>query len=720
MKNILKQKSNENRATKPVSPKAKKVGEKQRKKRVGFLRNVKIAPKLLAGFLAIALMAAGMGLYAAISIKTLNDSAKQLHVNVLLPTENMTSAVQNFENQRVTLRQALINDDELYVQVYISMINNSYKSMSSQFSLIESLIPDDSKATFNTLKADYEAYHQSMDAAIAKLEAGDKEYVRNELVDGDLRELENAVKSSLDDMIYSITANASSASIQNDRLAERVYTVTLVLAGLVLVLSLTIGILIALGISRPIKRLTKDAKRLAAGEIDIEISGNVNKDEVGQIREAFKKILQVVRELAQDTDMLISAAGQGELSVRADAEKHEGAYQKIVQGINAMLDATVTPMVESAKALGELANGNLSASVEGNFEGDFAIVKNAFNSTVETLKGYIGEITTVMEKVAGGMLDTVIESQYKGDFMALKSSINLSIASFNGLLKEIDTAAEEVAIGTLQLSSGSQTISQGATEQASALEELTAALSEIARETMRNADRAGKANEISLKAKDYALSGNEKMKALQTAMQEINASSSNISKIIKVIDDIAFQTNILSLNAAVEAARAGIHGKGFAVVAEEVRNLAGRSANAARETTELIENSIKKTNAGTKIANETAMALLEIVGEVEKTVELSGEIASASSGQAAGIDQVGKGIEQLSVVVQTNSATAQEAAASAEELSAQAETLKKMVRRFDLQGSDEHEQTNAFAPKKEYTGAHTDKILLNDTDFGKY
>jgi methyl-accepting chemotaxis protein len=343
------------------------------------------------------------------------------------------------------------------------------------------------------------------------------------------------------------------------------------------------------------------------------------------------------------------------------------------------------------------------------------------------------EVVSAAEKIADGNLDVSIDFKSNDEIGTLCKSFNKMTQNLNDVLNNINIAAKQVAAGSTQLSSSSISLSQGATEQASSIEQLTATLEEISIQTKQNAKSANDANELAESTKSNAMTGNEQMNEMLNSMEEINKSSNNISKIIKVIDEIAFQTNILALNAAVEAARAGQHGKGFAVVAEEVRNLAMRSANAAKETTEMIENSIKNVEDGTKIANKTAEALDSIVESISKVANLVNDIAVASNEQATGIAQVNQAINQVSQIVQTNSASSQESASASEELMSQAEMLKEQVSKFVLtknkSSSDEYLKSidpeilktlDSMPEKKKPDSISVPNIELTDKEFGKY
>ncbi|MBN1969329.1 MAG: HAMP domain-containing protein [Candidatus Delongbacteria bacterium] len=269
---------------------------------------------------------------------------------------------------------------------------------------------------------------------------------------------------------------------------------------------------------------------------------------------------------------------------------------------------------------------------------------------------------------------------FNGISSALKNTLN----SLSAVINQISVASSQINSGAEQLSDASQSLSAGSTEQSSSIEELTATMTEISSQTRQNAENANMAAKLAAAAREASETGSTQMSEMNAAILEINDSSQEIKKVIKVIDDIAFQTNLLALNAAVEAARAGIHGKGFAVVADEVRNLAQRSAEAAKETTELIESSVKRVAAGTKLAEETVHSLENIRNSVIKTVDLVEEIAVASEEQAKGIEQSNVGLTQVSKVTQQNASNAEETAAASIELSSQADNLRETISHFKI------------------------------------
>ncbi len=305
-------------------------------------------------------------------------------------------------------------------------------------------------------------------------------------------------------------------------------------------------------------------------------------------------------------------------------------------------------------------------------------VYKSLQEMVEALKAKV----MIAEQIAQGNL--TVQPQLVSEEDALGHAFAQMIGDLNEILSNVAAAAAQVAEGSGQISGASQSLSQGAASQAASVEEISATMTSIKQQTEQNAENAQMAQELSQTSRQQAELGNQQMQDMLSAMGEINQSSENISKIIKSIDEIAFQTNLLAINAAVEAARAGSTGKGFAVVAEEVRNLAQRSADAAKESTSIIEDSLHKVEMGSNTSQETASALNEIVDNVNKFTDLVSEISDASVQQTSGIREVSEGLSQLSEITQNNAQIAEETAAASQEQAAQSKLMKSLISRFQL------------------------------------
>lgn len=377
----------------------------------------------------------------------------------------------------------------------------------------------------------------------------------------------------------------------------------------------------------------------------------------------------------------------------------------------------IRPIKKISQVSVKIAEGDINQTIEKDSDDEFGDLMDDFAAMIEN----IGNQARIAEQCASG--DLTISCKPISDRDVMGKALKKMLRDNNKNLSVIRDAAARMAAGANEVASASNSLAQGTTEQASAIEEITASIEEIANGARVNAEDANSANELVQNTKDGAIRGNEQMKHMIEAMQAINESSENISKIMKVIDDIAFQTNILALNASVEAARAGIHGKGFAVVADEVRNLASKSAEAAKDSAEMIEDSIRKVEIGSKLAVETAAALEEIQESVENIATLVSRIAAASANQANSVGQVNAGITQIADVVQTNSATSEECAAASAELSSLAGQLQHAVAKYKLLSGrvnrtnydDEDSMDN-----DEEMYRDNESIISLDSDFGKY
>jgi methyl-accepting chemotaxis protein len=492
----------------------------------------------------------------------------------------------------------------------------------------------------------------------------------------------------------------------------------------------------------PLNVTAKYVEDISKGVIPPTITDKYNGD-FNVIKTNLNSVVKMMNDLLAETDIIIKAAADGELDKRADANKFLGGWNQLVKGVNDTIANIVNPLMVTANYVDNVSKGVIPPQITDVYKGQYNIIKTNLNSVVlmmsdllkeadilvnaalsgslstraeadkfqggwkELMVGFNKTLDAVLEPIneAAGVLDQVaardmtalVKGEYKGDHAKIKLSLNTAVMNLENALSQVGEATQQVASASGQISSGSQSLAQGANEQASSLEEVSASLEEMASMTRQSSDNAVAAKTLAGEADDHARSGTEAMARMSTAIVKIKDSSDQTAKIVKTIDEIAMQTNLLALNAAVEAARAGEAGRGFAVVAEEVRNLAQRSAQAAKNTADMIAESVKNAEDGVRISSEVSVSFEKIATSSKKVNDLIGELASASREQAQGIKEVNSAVSQMDKVTQQNAANAEESASASEELSSQAQELQAMVGQFRLSGS---RQSLGKAPQK--------------------
>ena len=384
------------------------------------------------------------------------------------------------------------------------------------------------------------------------------------------------------------------------------------------------------------RRIGKDGK-----EVWIQASYNPIMDLNGKPFKVVKYATDITsqKDALNQIAKLIEAAKHGDLGQCIDADKYSGFVKHLVTDINSLMDAIAVPLRETSRVIQKLAEGDLRDSVNGEFEGEFA---------------------------------------------DLSGAVNTCLGNLSRMVKQIQDSSNATSLSSAEISKGNEDLSQRTEQQAASLEETASAMEEITSTVKQNADNANEANQLGANARSEAEKGGAIVDDAITAMSEINDSSRKIIDIISVIDEIAFQTNLLALNAAVEAARAGEQGRGFAVVASEVRNLAQRSAAAAKEIKSLIHDSVEKVEEGSRLVDNSGETLTGIVTAVQKVSDIIGDISAASREQAAGIEQINKAIAQMDHATQQNAALVEEVSAASESMNEESRSLTQLITFFKV------------------------------------
>jgi methyl-accepting chemotaxis protein len=635
-------------------------------------RNMQIQQKLIASFAVILAVVLVLAVSNYIGNTRVRLLSKSLGENAYLAYKDGSSLQENFSKLSDSMTEAIGFSDSSKLQKAEEIAQGSASTLNH----LKTVAANDS-AEIMDIEAQYNNY-LALGKKIVSLLSSQKDASS---ASASLTEFGNAgnrlrekIKKYTDSKNAACSAGFADVIHTSGFYANFTIWISLGTMLIAAILAISLG----RSIGRPLRKITSVAQKVAVGDLTVQVEDVKRGDEVGILFNSFHSLVEYIQGLSSAVEGL----SRNDLTVNIQPKSPQDLLSLNIQ----RTIQTLRDLAEETKNMTKFAlDGNLGQRGDASkFQGVYADVVKGMNTTFEAVVEPFNETAAVLERLAAHDLTARVQGDYRGDFERIKHAMNTASENLQQALSQVSTASQQITGVSGQISSSSQALSSSATAQASSLEEVSSSLQEMSSMTKQNASNAKEARSLSEGARSTAGRGVDSMQRLSEAINLIKASSDSTAKIVKTIDEIAFQTNLLALNAAVEAARAGDAGKGFAVVAEEVRNLAMRSAEAAKNTSNLIEESVKNAEGGVSINQEVLSNLREINEQVNKVSEVMAEIASASDQQSQGIDQITTSVGQMSEMTQQNAANSEESAASAVELDNLAHKMQKMVDAFNI------------------------------------
>ncbi|WP_411280075.1 methyl-accepting chemotaxis protein [Gemmatimonas sp.] len=637
-----------------------------------------IGVKLLLAFLVAATIAAATGLVSILTLRSMASADEVLYHRMTVPLAEIGRATKQFQRIQVNIRDAIFNSPTpakfAERQATLSALSADLDTTLSTFAT--TIVSDEMRERYQRLVTARRAFVPIRDGVMNLARTGQHELAVAALNGAVFDKLKD-VEVSLDAIQEAKVADAKTLADANVAASNRSAIVVTSLVALTVLFGVVAGIVLARLIGRPLKDMAEEAGRIALGDLQVR-ERLTQKDETGMLSVAFGDMVASQRAFAASAARIAKGDLDVEVTARSDRDDLGHAFVLLRTTLQAVIDET-TRLATSATA-GQLSTrGNAEQ-----FDGGFRQVVSGINSTLDAVVLPIQEASGVLQRLAQRDLTVMVQGAYQGDHAQIKDALNGAILSLRDALGGVVSSTSQIASAADQIATTSQSLAQGSSEQAASLEETSASLEALGGATQRNAADAKSARDMAGRARDAMMIGVGEMQELSRAVQEISTSSAKTAQIVKTIDMISFQTNLLALNAAVEAARAGDAGKGFAVVAEEVRALALRSAEAARQTSELIEQSVTRANRGAEITRQVEARMAEIDKHVAGVHESVGSIVTASEGQRQGVSEVNVAMQQMNQVTQSVAASAEESSSASEELAGQSQMLANLVSEFKL------------------------------------